>query len=69
MFGNIIFGTLMDKFGNPIAFSILGNALFLLTFSFIGPVPFVPFEPTKRLIQVFRRPIEPGPILSYDLFD
>jgi hypothetical protein len=52
MVGNLFFGTLIDKCGKPLAFSMLGNGLFLLAFVFIGPLPFVPVEPSKILIQV-----------------
>jgi hypothetical protein len=52
MFGNIFFGTLIDKCGQPILFSMLGNTLFLLAFVFIGPLAFVDVEPSKQLIQV-----------------
>lgn len=41
----------MDKIGRPIAFSMLGNFCFLLTFLFIGPVPFLPLAASKGLIQ------------------
>ena len=52
MFGNLIFGNIMDKISNPIYFSILGNVFFLIAFLLIGPVPFVPVAPSKPLIQV-----------------
>ncbi|TRY70790.1 hypothetical protein TCAL_04819 [Tigriopus californicus] len=52
MSGNVIFGTIADKVGNPTVFSVLGNCLFLLTFSLIGPVPFVPVKPSVILIQL-----------------
>lgn len=41
----------IDKFGDPIVFSIFGNVLFLTSFLFIGPLPFLPFDPYKYLIQ------------------
>ena len=43
---------IMDKTGNPIVFSMMGNCFFLCTFLLIGPVPFVPMDPSKHLIQV-----------------
>ena len=42
----------MDKFENTILFSIFGNFLFMIVFSFIGPLPFMPFEPHQLLIKV-----------------
>ena len=52
MIGNLMFGTLIDTWGMPIAFSMFGNCLFLAAFSFVGPLPFVDVEPSKQLIQV-----------------
>lgn len=51
MLGNLLFGGLIDKFGNPVVFSMFGNFLFLLSFLFIGPLPFMLLEPYKSLIQ------------------
>lgn len=45
----------MDKVGNPILFSMLGNFTFLVTFLMIGPVPFVPVQASKGLIQVYNK--------------
>jgi len=51
MLGNVLFGGAIDKVGKPIGFSLMGNGLFLIAFLFIGPLPFVNFEPYKSLIQ------------------
>lgn len=51
MLGNILFGTLIDKIGYPILFSLLGNVLFMICFIFVGPLPFIPFKPYKELVQ------------------
>ena len=42
----------IDKFGQPILWSLFGNSLFLLAFMFIGPIPMIKIEPTVTLIQV-----------------
>ena len=42
----------IDKVGQPILFSLLGNSLFMLSFLFIGPLPMLKFEPYVSLIQV-----------------
>ncbi len=52
MLGNMFFGGVLDKIGHPIAFSMLGNTCFLITFLFVGPAPFMPIHPSKGLIQV-----------------
>ncbi len=43
---------MIDKVGYPCCFAMLGNTMFLLTFTFVGPLPFVPFEPEAHVIQV-----------------
>lgn len=53
MLGNLLFGAAIDKLGQPVLFSLMGNSLFLISFLFIGPLPFIDFEPYKALIQVF----------------
>jgi len=51
MLGNVLFGGAIDKFGQPILFSLFGNGLFLLVFMFIGPLPSFKIEPYVSLIQ------------------
>jgi len=51
MLGNVLFGGAIDKFGQPILWSLFGNSLFLLAFMFIGPIPMIKIEPTVTLIQ------------------
>jgi len=49
--GNMLFGSAIDKVGYPTCFSLAGNLMFLITFSFVGPVSFIPIEPAEHLIQ------------------
>eukprot|EP00095_Tigriopus_kingsejongensis_P008420 maker-scaffold1403_size43014-snap-gene-0.10 protein:Tk08420 transcript:maker-scaffold1403_size43014-snap-gene-0.10-mRNA-1 annotation:"chromaffin granule amine transporter" len=51
MLGNVSFGTFLDKTGYPIAYSIMGNFLFIICFLLIGPAPFIPISPSVKLIQ------------------
>ena len=46
----------IDKVGYPTCFSLAGNLMFLITFSFVGPVSFIPIEPAEHLIQVLDNP-------------
>jgi len=51
MVGNMFFGTAIDKLGRPTLFSLLGNFLFLMTFTFVGPLHFVPLHTSKSLVR------------------
>ena len=42
----------IDKLGRPTLFSLLGNFLFLMTFTFVGPLHFVPLHTSKSLVRV-----------------
>ena len=52
MLGSMLFGTVIDKVGCPIGFSLFGNALFMTTFMLIGPAPFIPLPASISLIHV-----------------
>lgn len=49
--GNMLFGSAIDKWGYPSFFSLAGNLMFLITFTFVGPVSFIPIRPSEHLIQ------------------
>jgi len=61
MVGNMFFGQAIDYLGNEkpaitkqkqaLLFSMMGNALFMTAFIFVGPLPFVHLRPTKELIR------------------
>ena len=51
----------IDKWGYPTCFSLAGNLMFLITFTFVGPVSFVPIAPAEHLIQVMPMPLMDNP--------
>ena len=49
--GCLIFGHLIDQFGKPLLFSIVGNLLFFTVFVFVGPIPFIRFAKTTKITK------------------
>ena len=49
--GSILVGWAIDKVGYPTYFSLAGEVMFMTAFTFVGPLCFLPMEPTKRIIQ------------------
>ena len=49
--GCLIFGHLIDQFGKPLLFSIVGNLLFCTVFVFVGPIPFIRFAKTTKITK------------------
>ena len=49
--GNILVGWAIDKVGYPTHFSLAGEVMFMMASTFVGPLSFIPMEPTKHLIQ------------------
>ncbi len=40
-----------DKIKHPLVVSMVGNVIMIAAFVFVGPLPFVPLEPSVALIQ------------------
>ena len=51
MVANLIVGQIIDKFGKPLLLSSIGNALFIVVFTFIGPLPFISVTLTLEILK------------------